>query len=85
MTYDLRRLRLKGIIQRIAGTNRYMLTGRGLRWALFITKVYCRIVRPLSQRIDPDLPNEARQELRAAFNAFDKAVDAVVKEAQIHP
>jgi hypothetical protein len=38
-----------------------------------------------SQRIDPDLPNEARQELRAAFNAFDKAVDAVVKEAQIHP
>jgi hypothetical protein len=35
MTYDLRRLRLHGLIERIPKTQRYRLTGTGLRTALF--------------------------------------------------
>jgi hypothetical protein len=35
MTYDLRRLRLRGIIERISKTHRYRLTPEGLSIALF--------------------------------------------------
>jgi hypothetical protein len=35
MTYDLRRLRLHQIIQRIPRTNRYQLTPFGLQIAMF--------------------------------------------------
>ena len=31
MTYDLRRLRLAGLIRRIRGTNHYVLTPEGIR------------------------------------------------------
>jgi hypothetical protein len=40
MTYDLRRLRLNGVIRRLPHTNRYVLTADGTRLAVFYTKVY---------------------------------------------
>lgn len=46
MTYDLRRLRLKGLIHRIPGTTRYTVTTYGLHVALFYSKVFLRILRP---------------------------------------
>jgi predicted MarR family transcription regulator len=39
MTYDLRRLRLHGLIQRIPHTNTYVLTPDGQRVAAFYTKL----------------------------------------------
>jgi hypothetical protein len=47
MTYDLRRLRLKGLIRRIERTNRYVLTPEGIRVAVFSTKLYNRLLGPL--------------------------------------
>ncbi len=38
MSYDLRRLRLHGLIERQAGTHRYHLTEAGLRTALFYSR-----------------------------------------------
>jgi len=38
MTYDLRRLRLKGLILRLPGTYRYVVTPAGRRIALFFSK-----------------------------------------------
>jgi DNA-binding PadR family transcriptional regulator len=46
MTYDLRRLRLHGIIERIAGTHSYRLTAAGLKTAFFYSRVYARVLRP---------------------------------------
>ena len=46
MTYDLRRLRLHGLIARIPHTHRYELTHFGKRVALFYTKLNARILRP---------------------------------------
>ena len=46
MTYDLRRLRLRGLIERIAGTRRYRLTADGLRTALVFHRTYARVLRP---------------------------------------
>jgi predicted MarR family transcription regulator len=48
MTYDLRRLRLNGLIHRIAHTHTYALTPDGQRIAIFYTKLYNRLLRPLA-------------------------------------
>jgi hypothetical protein len=46
MTYQLRRLRLHGLIERVPRTHRYRLTPTGLRTALFFTRSYARLLRP---------------------------------------
>ena len=45
--YDLRRLRLKGLIVRLPHSNTYVLTDDGQRFAVFYTKVYNRLLRPM--------------------------------------
>lgn len=46
MSYDLRRLRLKGLLERIPGSHQYRLTVLGRKVALFFTKLYARVFRP---------------------------------------
>jgi hypothetical protein len=50
MTYDLRRRRLHGPIERIPQSRRYRVTDLGLRVALFFTKVHSRNLRPAGVR-----------------------------------
>jgi hypothetical protein len=45
MSYQLRRLRLHGMIERIPKTHRYCVTAMGLRAALFFTRSYARVWR----------------------------------------
>jgi hypothetical protein len=47
MSYDLWRLRGKGLIERIGGTHTYALTPDGARVALFYTKTFRRLIDPL--------------------------------------
>jgi len=54
MTYQLRRLRLRGLIQRIPHTNRYRLTAGGLRSALFYTGSMSQIIRPVYANLNDD-------------------------------
>lgn len=46
MTYDLRRLRLHGVIRRVPCTLRYTLTADGMRAVLLYTTLYRRLRRP---------------------------------------
>jgi hypothetical protein len=46
MTYDLRRLRLHGLIERLKGSHRYRLTPAGLKIALFYSRTYQHVLRP---------------------------------------
>lgn len=46
ISYELRRLRLHGLIARIEGTHRYQLTDDGLRIVVFYQRTYARIIRP---------------------------------------
>ena len=46
MSYQLRRLRLKGLIRRIPKTHRYDVTEAGLRTAPFYTASHSAIIRP---------------------------------------
>ncbi len=50
MTYDLRRLRLNGVIRRLPRTNRYTLTAEGIRIAVFYTNIYDRLLVPAHRR-----------------------------------
>ena len=80
-TYDLRRLRLKGLIRRLDGQNRYVLTPDGVRVAAFYTKVHRRLLEPL---LDADKP-PAPVELRRALHVIDDAVDDYITRARIRP
>jgi hypothetical protein len=64
MTYDLRRLRLDGVIRRIPHTNRYVLTDDGIRFAIFYTKIYKRLLRPLLAADQRQAPAELRDALK---------------------
>jgi hypothetical protein len=83
MTYDLRRLRLKGIIQRVPRSHRYLLTPQGRRIALFMTKSFARLVRPVLHRLDPSLPSTADDSLRRAWLICQRAFDEAVSHARI--
>jgi hypothetical protein len=84
MTYDLRRLRLKGIIARIPGTNRYTVTTFGLRAALFYTKVQLRILRPgMAAMLEP--ADNIPLPLRRALQQIDKEISKMCDEARLRP
>ena len=46
MTYDLRRLRLHGLIERVPHSHRYRITSVGARVAMFYARLYTRALRP---------------------------------------
>jgi len=69
MSYDLRRLRLHGLIERKAGTQRYQLTSPGLKTALFYSRTYQRVIRPGLSLLEPTLPND-HAKLTRAYRQF---------------
>ena len=83
MSYDLRRLRLHALIERVPETHRYLLTARGRRILLFCSKAYARIFRPALVRLDPSYPTEDTDELRAAWRRLNTAIDRVIQEAKM--
>jgi len=85
MTYDLRRLRLKGLVHRIPGKNKYVLTPIGRRVALFFSKTYARILRPGLARIDPDRPPDASDALAVALRRLDTMIDRHVHDGNLAP
>lgn len=76
-SYDLRRLRLKGLIVRLEHSNTYTLTDDGQRFAVFYTKVHNRLLRPLMAADQPPAPLEVRQALRTLDRAVTSYIDNV--------
>jgi predicted MarR family transcription regulator len=81
MTYDLRRLRLAGLIHRLPRTNRYTLTPEGIRIAVFYTKIYNQLLIPLTAADQPQPPPELRQ----ALHTLDRHVDSYTTHARLKP
>jgi hypothetical protein len=79
MTYDLRRLRLAGLITRIGHTNHYALTPDGIKVAVFYTKLHNRLLRPLLAAGQPQAPPELRQ----ALHVIDQHVDLYITRARL--
>ncbi len=75
ITYDLRRLRLHALIERIPRTHRYRITAKGLRAAVLYTRLYSRALRPGLAIISPACANPElplAKSIRAAEAALDK-------------
>jgi hypothetical protein len=82
MTYDLRRLRLKGLIHRMPKTHRYTATNYGLKVAFFYAKLYLRILRPNWAALLPEEDHWPRS-LRAALEVLDGEIQKLHEEAAI--
>jgi hypothetical protein len=74
MTYQLRRLRLHGLIQRVPHSPRYRLTPSGMRVALVFTRTYDHLLRPGLGAIMPGL-SDSRMPLRRSFDEVEHEID----------
>ena len=83
MSYDLRRLRLKGLIRRLPGSHRYLVTPAGRRIALFFSKTYARVLRPGLDRLDAPPPVDSSDPLRTAWRGLDQAISRLVDDASL--
>jgi hypothetical protein len=82
MTYDLRRLRLHGLIQRIPKSHRYEVTVTGLRIALIFSRTYARLLRPkLAEIMASDPPGDST--LRGAFDRLQAEIDRCCEEQKL--
>jgi len=80
MSYDLRRLRLHGLIEKVPGTNTYRTTPEGIRVAVFYTKLRSRLLRPLLDAADrPPAPIE----LRRAMATIDRTLTTYINQARL--
>jgi DNA-binding PadR family transcriptional regulator len=82
LPYDLRRLRLHGLIERLPKRHRYRVTDAGLRLALFVPRLWARTLRPGLATVMPDAtPNDSA--LRRAFAHLEQAMDDWCTEARL--
>jgi hypothetical protein len=79
MTYDLRRLRMHNLIERIPGTFRYQVTDTGITHALFLTRLHDKFLRTGLATL-AGLASQDR-DLAAASRAYAKAIDNLARQA----
>ena len=78
MTYDLRRLRLHGLIERVPSSHRYRITPVGAQVAMFYARLYTRALRPASSL----LPQGSTRAQRA-FDRLDAALANFLQEVKL--
>jgi hypothetical protein len=80
-SYDLRRLRLKGFIERTPGTNTYRVTAHGLRVASFLTHLAARVMVPtltdLAALAKPR-PPDATRPLTTAWRSYETELNRLL-------
>jgi hypothetical protein len=78
MTYDLRRLRLHGLIERVPRSHRYRITPTGAQVAIFYARVYTRALRPACS-----LRPAASTRSQRAFDRLDAALAHFLEEVKL--
>lgn len=81
MTYDLRRLRLHGIIERIGRSHRFRITPMGLRIAFFVSRTWARLIRPTLSLVAPSAA--PRSSLARAFQNIETEIQHVIARAKL--
>ena len=76
-SYDLRRLRSHGLIERRPHSHRYRVTDQGLQTAMFLTRIHDRLLPTgLAQQADPHTPHR----IRRAAAAYQRALDTLAEQ-----
>ncbi len=84
LTYQLRRLRLHGLIERVPGSTRYTVTERGIKVALWFSRCHARLFRPaLGELLADEFPDDAP--MRRALDKFDQEVDRYLDRVKVQP
>jgi hypothetical protein len=83
MTYDLRRLRQRGLIARLPGTHRYLVTPLGLRLAHFFSRLYLKLVQPGWAALLPE--PSSPEPIRAALRTIDQHLEQLQQRARLRP
>jgi hypothetical protein len=83
MTYDLRRLRRKALIERVRNTNRYRVTSMGMRAACFFSKLQQRVLKAAAASIAT--PDGIQRTLGDAFVQVEAAINQLVDDAKLQP
>jgi DNA-binding HxlR family transcriptional regulator len=73
MSYDLRRLRLHGIIERIESTHRYRLTASGMKTAFLYSRLYLRALRPALSHLHAQ--SQAPHLIQQTFHRLQRQID----------
>lgn len=82
MTYDLRRLRLKGLVARISETQRYTVTTFGLQVAMLFSKLYLRVLRIGTGQLE--LPaDRLPPQLHRALVTLDREITKLIDAARL--
>ena len=76
-TYDLRRLKRKGLIIKIPHAHRYRLTKLGRQVAVLFTKTYARVLAPGLTALDQRLPEDvsSRSSLATSWRRLERALE----------
>jgi hypothetical protein len=89
LCYDLAKLRAKGLVERVAGTQTYRLLPEGYRLAVLYLKLFHKICAPLTAGVlepvadDDRLPPERRGKLDRLYAAVDRAVQQLCQQVGI--
>ena len=78
MTYDLRRLRLHALIERVPDSHRYRITERGARIAMLYVRLHARGFRPIAS-----LPTTGSAPGPRAFEQLNAAMTKFLQEARL--
>jgi hypothetical protein len=79
-TYDVRRLRHHGLIERIPHSHGYCVTAEGHRRVLFLTRTHHRLLRDGLAELSETVTMTTRS-IQAASNAYDRALDELLSQA----
>src|SRR5207245_9707641 len=77
MTYDRRRLRFHGLIDRVPHTHRYRITELGARMAVLYVRVYARGFRPAAS-----LPTAGTRRGAPTLERLDAALTKFLQEVR---
>lgn len=78
MTYDLRRLRFHGLIERVSHTHRYRITEQGARLAVLYVRIYARGFRPAAS-----LPVSGTRRGSVVMERLDAALTTFLQEVRL--
>jgi hypothetical protein len=82
MTYNLRRLKLHGLIMRIPHSHRYRLTEFGLKVALLYCRLHARVLRPAVTAI-VDTTSNSSNNPRGELAQLQRAIDRCCRQAYL--